>query len=84
MKKITALLSLALLTMSTHSIAKTDICYSKIPMAKNTNHLFMCKNLGIETDIDGLEAKGYKIKQISALSSEGRLSERVAILVSND
>ncbi|WP_298978190.1 hypothetical protein [uncultured Psychrobacter sp.] len=84
MKKIAALLSLAILATSTHSVAKTDICYSKVPLGQNYDHLFMCKNLGLETDIDGLEAKGYKIKQISALPSEGRLPERVVILVSND
>ncbi|MGO3120352.1 MAG: hypothetical protein ACTIJH_07515 [Moraxellaceae bacterium] len=84
MKKTTALLSLAFLTMSTHSIAKTDICYSKVPLGQDYDHLFMCKNIGVETDIDGLEEKGYEIKQVTALPSEGRLPERIVILVSDD
>lgn len=84
MKTTTALLYLALLAVSTHSMAKTDICYSKIPLGQNYDHLFMCKNIGLETDIDGLEEKGYKIKQVSALPSEGRMPERIVILVSND
>lgn len=83
MKKITALLSLALLTMSTHSMAKSDICYSKVAMLNGAKHLFLCESLG-ELEIKDIEKKGYKLKQLSTLPSNGKYPERIVILVSND